>query len=104
MNKILKLRCYGFKASSGKWEGVCLEFNLATQADTFEQLRQKMNEIIISYIGSVFDTTDKSSIPRLLNRKAPLKDYFLYYLIKSIRTIKDIPTRIIFQELAPLPA
>jgi hypothetical protein len=104
MSKELTLRCYGVKTSSGNWEGVCLEFNLATQADTLEQLKQKMYEVITSYIESVFDTDDKASIPKLLNRKAPFKDYFFYYLIKSIRKIKDIPTRIIFQELAPLPA
>jgi hypothetical protein len=104
MSKEKVIRCYGFQTPSGRWQGVCLDFNLAAEADTIDQLKNKMNDIIKSYIESVLDSTDKSSIIELLNRKAPLKDWGFYYLIKSIRIIKEIPTKIIFQEMASVPS
>jgi hypothetical protein len=103
MSKEKAIRCYGFRTSSGRWQGVCLDFNLAAEADTIDQLKSKMGDIIKSYIESVLDTPDKSSIIALLNRKAPFKNWVLYYLIKSIIYIKESRTISTFQNTAIVP-
>ena len=36
--------------------------------------------MIKSYIESVIDTEDKDSIPNLMSRKAPIKDWVFYYV------------------------
>ena len=93
----LVLRCYGYRTKEGTWVGVCLDLNLATEADSLDGLRRKMNETIDSYLETVLDTEDKESIPRLLYRRAPLRDWLKYYLIR----IKHLPSQITFNEYVP---
>lgn len=95
------LRCYGRKTEKGNWFGLCLDFNLAVEAESPELLKKKMNEVIISYIETVFDTDDKRSIPQLFSRRAPFRDWLVYYIIKSIIFIKQFPDRFIFNEIIP---
>ena len=61
---------------------MCLELNLAVEADSFDELKRKLHEMISSYFACVLDTNDKESIPDLLLRKAPLIDWINYYLIR----------------------
>lgn len=95
------LRCYGYKDGRGKWYGVCLELNLAAESDSSIALRNKLREMISSYIDTVLDTKDQASIPNLLRRRAPLKDWICYGLIYIHNYIRDIPDRITFDEIIP---
>lgn len=97
----LVLRCYGYKTKEGKWFGLCLNFNLAVEAESPEQLRRKMHEVLESYIATVLDTDDKASIPDLLCRRASVKDWAIYYGIKTILFIKDFPNNFTFKEALP---
>ena len=101
----LIIRCYGEKKGN-KWIGVCLDFNLATEANSSDELVRKMSEIIKSYIETVLATKDKGSIPALLSRKAPLRDWFKYYFIHIVIFVKDFHKFITFEEAInnPLPA
>lgn len=54
--KELVLRCYGYRDAHGKWCGVCLDFNLAAEADSITELRTKINAMIESYVEAVLDT------------------------------------------------
>jgi hypothetical protein len=58
---------YKSRVLSGGMPGL----DLAVEADFLDGLRSKMNETIESYL----DTEDKESIPRLLYRRAPLRDW-----------------------------
>ncbi len=98
----LVLRCYGHKKKNGKWYGVCLELNLAAEAKDREELKDKLFEMIKSYIDTVFDTDDRDSIPDLLRRNAPIKDWLFYYYIKLLDIIKNFPENFIFTELIPI--
>lgn len=101
--KKLILRCYGRRISVTKWYGVCLEFNLAAEAESVEQLRKKLHEMIVSYIKTVIETDDKDSIPDLLVRKAPLYDWAFYYLIKILISIRNFPNKFIrFKQSVPI--
>ena len=98
----LILRCYGHKINNSKWFGLCLNFNIAIEADTQEQLKQKMNQVLTSYIETVYDTNDTSSIPELLARRAPLKDWLMYYKIKLAVFINNFSGNFTFKEALPV--
>ena len=95
------LRCYGHPTKEGRWYGICLELNLATEAESPEVLKHKLKEIIESYINTVINTKDTDSIPLLLSRRAPVRDYLIYYGIKLISTVSRFPGNFIFKESVP---
>lgn len=97
----LILRCYGYKNKQDIWYGVCLELNLAAEADTSRELKTKLNGMIESYINTVLETDDKESIPALMLRRAPLSDWACYHLICLLNYISEIPDRITFDEIIP---
>lgn len=100
--KELVLRCYGYRDAHGKWCGVCLDFNLAAEADSVSDLRAKITAMIESYVEAVLDTKDAASIPPLFRRRAPLSDWMLYYLILSLTFARRIPDRMTFDAVIPL--
>ncbi len=97
----LVLRCYGHQVKGGRWYGVCLNLNLAAEAESLEELRKKLHEMIESYIDAVLDTNDADSIPILLSRRAPLLDWLTYCFISLIMSIRHFPGNITFKELIP---
>lgn len=96
----LILRCYGYR-SHGVWSAICLDFNLAVEAETEIQLKEKMRDAIESYVEAVLDTDDKDSIADLMMRKAPLKDWIVYYSISAISLLKELPGKIFFKQAIP---
>ncbi len=100
--KNLILRCYGHRVKGNKWYGVCLELNLAAEANSVKQLRKKLYGMITSYIDTVIETDDKGSIPDLLERRAPFYDWAIYYLIKILNPILNFPNQFLrFKESIP---
>ena len=97
----LVLRCYAHRVKGGRWFGVCVDLNLAAEADSPEQLKKKLNDIILSYLEIVLETDDKDSIPSLLSRRAPINDWLKYYFIKFLISIRNFPNNFTFQELIP---
>jgi hypothetical protein len=97
----LILRCYGHKTSKGNWVGVCLDFNLAVEADSPQLLKEKMGEVILSYLETVIDTQDAASIPKLLTRRAPLKDWLLYHFIGLLAFMRRLRGLFVFQQVIP---
>lgn len=94
------VRCYG-QRKNDKWFGVCLELNIAAEADSLPELKEKINSMISSYVEAVCDTDDKASIPGLLKRRAPLVDWFRYCSIWTRLRIAKLPDRITFHETMP---
>ena len=97
----LVLRCYGHQIKGEKWYGVCVDLNLAAEASSQDDLKKKLRDMIESYIDTVLETDDKQSVPYLLTRKAPLWNWFVYYLIKIIITIRQFPGNFTFKEAIP---
>jgi len=99
----LVLRCYGHQTGKGKWYGLCLDLDLAVEADSPRELGIKMDEVILSYIETVLDTDDKQSIPSLLCRRAPLLDWLKYYGIASLVLIDHFKNNIFtFKQALPI--
>lgn len=100
--KKMILRCYARKDSRGKWYAVCLELNLAVEADSLKETRRRMGSVITSYLETVLDTKDRDSIPELLFRPAPIRDWAYYYYLRSLNFIsKELPGKMLFKELIP---
>lgn len=95
------LRCYGHRKRNGRWYGVCLNLNLAAEAETREEIKKKLCDMIVSYIETVMDTDDHDSIPALLERRAPAIDWIKYYRIKLLITINNFPGEFTFKEFIP---
>jgi hypothetical protein len=96
----LILRCYGY-CTNGKWTALCLDFNLAVEAETPEQLKSKMQDMIESYIETVLDTDDSGSIASLMMRKSPLKDWVFYYALCVFAGLRKLPGKIFFKQIIP---
>ncbi len=97
----LVLRCYGHKTRNGRWFGVCLDLDLAVEADSPAELKSKMNDVISSYFEVVLDTDDRASIPDLLTRRAPFFDWVKYFGIRLLVFIREFPGNFIFKESIP---
>ena len=95
------LRCYGHRTRKGNWYGACLELNLATEADSLEELRAELNDIIVSYVESVFETEDQDSIPELLTRKAPFRDRLKFQLVRFLSTAINFPNNLTQFKIVP---
>jgi hypothetical protein len=63
------IRCYA-EGRPGKWEAFCLDFDLAVQGSSFQDVYDKLDEQVALYLDGVKDlpAADRS---RLLNRRAP---------------------------------
>lgn len=98
----LVVRCYAHRTGKGNWFGLCIDFNIGAEADTPEELKSKMGEFIESYLETVFDTEDPDSIPYLLRRRSSLRHRAVYYGIRLLHFIRDLPNRFTFERFIPL--
>ncbi|MEA3348934.1 MAG: hypothetical protein U9Q39_07765 [Pseudomonadota bacterium] len=79
----LVLRCYGYR--SGKYlVGHCIDLDIAVQAENIAELKHKMEQAVTSYMETVLNTENKSSIPALLKRQAPLSAKLKYHAINLL--------------------
>jgi len=53
------------------WEAFCLDFDLAVQGKSFEEVYAKLNDQIHLYIETAFQES-KADRERLMNRRAPI--------------------------------
>jgi hypothetical protein len=97
----LVLRCYGRKVSDGQWYGVCVDLNIAAEAGSKDEMLEKIGDMVKSYLEAVIDTDDPDSIPHLLKRPAPLKDWVAYYLIKLLISISNLRDNFVFKKSIP---
>ena len=64
------LRCYA-ERHQGRWEAFCLDFDIAVQGDSFEEVYRFLNEAVADYVARVGELP-KSDQCRLLRRRMPL--------------------------------
>jgi hypothetical protein len=98
----LTVRSYG-RMIDGQWVGVCLNFALVAQADTWEELVRKLGEQIRAYVSEAFNE-DSAHRDYLLSRRAPLRDYVIYGLIGAKIALHAGMERIrILSQQVPIP-
>ena len=94
----LIVRCYA-KQEDGVWVALCLELNLATQGDSFADVKRKLEEQIAYYVAEALQ--DKEYGSQLLTRKAPLSAWLEYYFICLSNHIYHTAS-VIFNETMPI--
>ncbi len=65
-----KVNCYAW-GHPGDWEAICVDFNLAAQGETLEEVRRELGDAIETFLDYVADLPENEQA-RFLNRKAPL--------------------------------
>lgn len=74
------LRIYG-EQSNDQWSLICLDFNLAVQADTLPEARDKLHQMIKSYLRDALDNgPDADQAYYFLTRRAPASFWVKYYI------------------------
>lgn len=89
-NKNILFRCYAYKEESD-WVAINIDFTLATQGETFEEVEKKMVAMVQEYILDAA-TTDREYAEELLNRRAPMKfwvRYYYYSLLFQFHLLRD---------------
>ena len=83
----LMLRCYAEKLSDGQWQAFCLDFSLAAQGDSFNEVRRKLIEQTNEYVFDAMAGKDKEFAFSLLRRRAPMKYWLRFYYLVSLYKI-----------------
>jgi hypothetical protein len=65
-----RLLCFA-RGRANEWEAICLDFDLAVQGRSFDEVRDLLMESVTTYVEDVAKE-DSRTADRLLNRRAPL--------------------------------
>jgi len=78
----MQFRCYAkLDKSSGQWSVVCIDLSLAAQADSFQEAKIKLHEMVTEYLEDAFVGPDRQHAAMLLNRKAPFGQVLYYHAL-----------------------
>lgn len=67
------------RQAHGQWIVACLDFDLVAQDDTFDGARRRIGDQIKTYIDTATTLDNGIHAEQLLNRKAPLDEWLLFY-------------------------
>lgn len=93
----LVLRCLAMK-KNGYWVAMCIDLDLAVQADSLAKARMLLQEQMRSYVADAFGC-DSEHAGELLRRRAPIRYFALYYAIKIAHITKR---RLSFETAMPM--
>jgi hypothetical protein len=84
------LFCYAHGRDE-EWEGLCLDFDLAVQGRSFEEVRKGLETSIADYIASAKEETDEVR-DRLLARRVPrlVQLKYVWRLIRAVIRGRDV--------------
>ncbi len=74
----LVLRCYA-RYDEGQWVAICLDFDLAAQAENVEGAQAKLESMIKEYLFDALVGEDQAYAEPFLSRQAPLLEWLRYY-------------------------
>jgi predicted RNase H-like HicB family nuclease len=98
--KQLILKCYA-EQEENCWVAVCINFNLAAQGDSFEEVKTKLEAMINDYVYDALAGEDKAYAAQLLSRSAPLSARLRFHFIRLKVALCHTQQRI-FDETMPL--
>jgi predicted RNase H-like HicB family nuclease len=98
--KQLIVKCYA-EQEGDYWVAMCLNFNLAVQGDSFEEVKAKLEAMIAEYVYDALAGEDQPYAAQLLSRSAPLSSWLKYYFLKAKIALCHTAERI-FDETMPL--
>ena len=100
---MIVLRCYA-QRDGEVLVASCLDLGLATQGDSYREVKKKLEAQIIEYVHDALAGEDRQYADQLLNRKAPAPEWIKYYLVKAALSIHSLQTRLprLFNEFLPM--
>lgn len=101
--KNLMLRCYANKHGD-QWQAFCIDLCLAAQGDSFPEVKQKLDQMMLEYVYDALAGEDREFADQLLNRKAPFSQiatYHLFGLLHRVGLLRDGIHKL-FKEPMPL--
>lgn len=102
----LIIHCYAEQKADNLWQAFCLNYDLAAQGESFEEVKSKISEMILDYLDDALDGDDKAFADQLLQRSAPWWMWAKYrgirFLCKLNRIKDDFCSRIPFDEVVPM--
>lgn len=99
----LFLRCF-VERRDDRWQGFCIDLNLAAQGDSLEEVKCKLEAMIADYVYDALAGEDREYAFQLMQRKAPLSIRWRYYYHALIPRIVHWGKKIdrVFLEQVPL--
>lgn len=82
------LLCVAHPSEVGGWEGLCLDFDIAVQGKSFDEVKAHLQHAIVSYVQDAMKE-EESQRTRLLNRRAPFLVRLVWGWRFFIATIRD---------------
>jgi predicted RNase H-like HicB family nuclease len=99
--KNLVLRCYAEQEQDGSWFSMCLDLNLYARGDSYEHARNKLHNVIGSYLKDAL-TIDREYIGDLVMRRAPLYFWLRYFVILCLVRLRKVAGARKFNEALPV--
>lgn len=96
----LLVRCLAMKRN-GYWVAMCIDLDLAAQADTAAKARKLLKDQIASYVADAVGI-DGAHAADLLQRRAPLRYVALYHFIKLVNAARPTPRRQSYEAAMPM--
>ena len=82
-----KVTCYAWGVP-GDWEAICVDFDLAAQGESFDEVRSELSDAIETYLEYVAELPENERA-RFLNRKAPLGLRLHLALLRRVFALRD---------------
>lgn len=76
-----KVRCYA-EFKDGHWQAFCLDFTLAVQGDSLQEVKDKLNRQVVSYVRDAL-TIDAEHAEELFARRAPMTWYAKFHAMNA---------------------
>lgn len=83
-----RVRCFAEKRGQ-QWQAFCIELNLAVQADTLEEVQQKLHAVFLSYVQLAMEQNDPDHQRDMLYRPAPLSIRLRYWFMRTLLAIAN---------------
>lgn len=99
----LMIRCLALREGD-QWVAVCLPFDLAVQAESLPEVREKLDEQIRSYLEDALVGQDRAHAEYLLTRRAPWRYWALYWVAGALNAFHDWRLRKFTTTLPMAPA
>ncbi|ROH88554.1 hypothetical protein ED236_00530 [Pseudomethylobacillus aquaticus] len=82
------LRCYA-EPIGNQWQAFCIDFDLAAQADSLDEVKHKLEAQIFDYLKDALVGEDREFADQLLSRKAPISHFIKWHWYNFISNFRQ---------------
>lgn len=92
-------RCFA-ELQGDQWVALCIDLELAAQADSYGEVRRKLQHMIQTYVYDAVVGVDREHREILMARKAPLWYFAKYYYLVALSYLHGVKDDVVkvFQE------